>query len=53
MNFWSEESGQGMVEYVFVISLCAIIVCFFLGCIGKVASGFFEEANKGFEIKQS
>lgn len=53
MNFLSEESGQGVVEYAFVITLCAIIVCFALKCIGGVSSGFFEEVNKGFTKKPS
>ena len=48
MNLLSEESGQGVVECVFIASLCAILVVILLKGIGETVIEFFSDTNKGF-----
>ena len=47
MNFFKDESGQGMVEYGLIIALIAIAVIGALSALGPKISGIFTgAANK-------
>ena len=45
MNFFKNESGQGMVEYGLIIALVAIVVIAALKLLGPAVSGILDEAT--------
>ena len=49
MNFFKDESGQGMVEYGLIIALIAIAVIAALELLGPAISGIFEDAQTELE----
>lgn len=49
MNFFKDESGQGMVEYGLIIALIAIAVIAALKLLGPAISGIFEDAQTELE----
>ena len=49
MNFFKDESGQGMVEYGLIIALVAIAAIFGLGKLAPKINELFEEAATALE----
>ncbi len=45
MNFFKDESGQGMVEYGLIIALIAIVVIAALKLLGPAVEGIFNDAT--------
>lgn len=45
MNFFKNESGQGMVEYGLIIALIAIAVIAALKLLAPAISGIFTQAQ--------
>lgn len=45
MNFFKDESGQGMVEYGLIIALIAIVVIAGLKLLGPAINGIFTGAK--------
>ena len=45
MNFFKNESGQGMVEYGLIIALIAIVVIAALKLLGPAVQGIFNNAT--------
>ncbi|MGN0334311.1 MAG: Flp family type IVb pilin [Lachnospiraceae bacterium] len=46
--FMKEESGQGMVEYAFILVLVSIAAVALLKAIGTSVSGQFDQIRAGF-----
>ncbi|HXV03858.1 MAG TPA: hypothetical protein VFP24_09830 [Gaiellaceae bacterium] len=46
-RFWSEESGQTLVEYALVLMLVAFLTVTALTSIGVTVSNFFADAAAG------
>lgn len=44
----TEDSGQGMVEYAFILALISLVVVSVLGFIGEALLGIFTEVKEGF-----
>lgn len=45
MNFFKNESGQGMVEYGLILALIALAAVALLGGVGRKVTGIFQNAN--------
>ncbi len=45
MNFFKDESGQGMVEYGLIIALIAIVVIGALTTLGPKVESIFDSAS--------
>lgn len=45
MNFFKDESGQGMVEYGLILALVAIAAIVALRALGPKISSLFEKAG--------
>ena len=43
-NFWSDESGQGMVEYALIVALIAVVAIVAVKAIGSKASDKLQAA---------
>lgn len=44
-SFFKNEEGQGMVEYVLIIGLIALVVVVALTTVGFTLSGKYDEIN--------
>jgi pilus assembly protein Flp/PilA len=44
-RFWSEESGQGLVEYALILFLIAIVVIVALTVLGKKTNNVFNNIS--------
>jgi pilus assembly protein Flp/PilA len=44
-RFWSDESGQGLVEYALILFLIAIVVIIALTTLGKKANNVFTNIS--------
>ena len=44
-NLFSDESGQGMVEYGLIIALVAVVAITLLSTLGGKIKGVFSSAN--------
>ena len=45
-RFWTEESGQGLVEYALILFLIAIVVIVALTTLGKKTNNVFTNIGK-------
>ena len=48
-DFYSDESGQGMVEYGLLIALISIAAIIALKALGPAVSGMFDEATTALD----
>ena len=46
MNFFKDESGQGMVEYGLILALIAVAAIAILSGLGGKVKGVFEKASE-------
>ena len=44
-RFWSEESGQGLIEYALILFLIAIVVIAALTILGEKANNVFTNVG--------
>ena len=44
-KLWSDESGQGLVEYALIIALVSIVAVLALTALGGTVKGVFETIN--------
>ena len=44
-RFWTEESGQGLVEYALILFLIAIVVIVALTTLGKKTNNVFTNVS--------
>lgn len=48
VDFFVEESGQGLVEYAFILMLVALAAVTGLTLLGKSVMGAYQEAANSF-----
>ena len=46
-----DDSGQGLVEYAFILMLVALVVIAALTAIGESLPPIFENVNEGLEVR--
>lgn len=49
-RLWTEEEGQGMVEYGLILALVAVLVIGALTLLGEGVEGIFEKVTDELDV---